>query len=297
MSSPKLTGFIQVLASAAAFGSMAIFAKLAYRSGLSANQLLFWRFFLATLALTPWVLAKRLPWPPAKTLLGLALMGALGYVGMSLCYFNALNYAAAGTVALLLYLFPPLVLLLSRVFLGEALTPRRLLALVLSLSGLAATVGLEFSGQPLGYLLGIGSAFIYASYIVAGSRISNGVHPLVSALVVCASAALVNGLLSLVQGFALPQGLHGWSATLMLALVSTVAAIALFLAGLQKIGAARTSLLSTLEPVVTLALAALVLGEGLSLAQVLGGGLILSAVALIAREADPKRTVMTELHD
>lgn len=297
MSSPKLTGFIQVLAAATAFGSMAIFAKLAYRSGLTANQLLFWRFFLATLALTPWVLAKRLPCPPAKTLLGLILMGAVGYVGMSLCYFNALNYAAAGTVALLLYLFPPLVLLLSRLFLGEALTPRRLIALLLSLSGLVATVGLEFSGQPLGYLLGIGSAFIYASYIVAGSKISVGVHPLMSALVVCASAALVNGGLSLAQGFAPPHGLSGWSATLALALISTVAAIALFLAGLQKIGAARTSLVSTLEPVVTLALAALVLNEGLSLAQVLGGVLILSAVALIAREADPKRTELTELHD
>jgi len=295
--SPKLTGFLQVLAAAAAFGSMAIFAKLAYRSGLSANQLLFWRFLLATLALAPWVWRKRLPWPPAKNLLGLALMGAVGYVGMSLCYFNALNYAAAGTVALLLYLYPPLVLLLSRLFLHEALTPRRLVTLLLSLAGLTATVGFEFSGQPLGYLLGIGSAFIYASYIVAGSRISGGVHPLVSALVVCAAAALVNGGLSLYQGFAVPQNLAGWAATLLLALVSTVAAIALFLAGLQKIGAARTSLVSTLEPVVTLALAALVLGEGLSLAQLLGGGLILSAVALIAREADPQRTAMTELHD
>jgi drug/metabolite transporter (DMT)-like permease len=295
--SSRFTGILQVVGASAAFGSMAIFAKLAYQSGLKPEQLLFWRFLLAALALAPWVIAKKLPWPPLKQLVGLMLMGGIGYVGMSACYFHALNYAAAGTVALLLYVYPALVLVLARLFLKEALSPRRLAALVLSVSGLAITVGLAFSGQPLGYVLGIAAAFTYASYIVAGSRIGNGVDPLVSALVVCASAAAVFGVLSAWQGFAAPHGADGWSATLLLALVSTVAAIALFLAGLQKIGAASTSLVSTVEPVVTLLLAASVLGEKLTLAQGLGGALILSAVALIAREADPKRTELTELHE
>lgn len=295
--SSRFTGILQVVGAAAAFGSMAIFAKLAYQSGLKPEQLLFWRFLLASLALAPWVIAKKLPWPSRKQLGGLMLMGGIGYVGMSACYFHALNYAAAGTVALLLYVYPALVLILARVFLGEPLSRRRLAALALSLSGLLITVGLALAGQPLGYLLGFGSALAYASYIVAGSRIGNGVDPLVSALVVCASAAVVYGVLAARQGFAAPHGADGWTATLLLSLVSTVAAIALFLSGLQKIGAARTSLVSTVEPVVTLLLASTMLGEKLTLAQGLGGALILSAVALIAREADPKRTVLTELHE
>nr|WP_294867340.1 DMT family transporter [uncultured Pseudogulbenkiania sp.] len=76
-----------------------------------------------------------------------------------------------------------------------------------------------------------------------------------------------------------------------------VAALALFLNGLEKIGATRASLVSTVEPVVTLLLAWGLLGEPIGLSQALGGLLILGAVLLVSREADPKRTELTELHD
>jgi drug/metabolite transporter (DMT)-like permease len=58
---------------------------------------------------------------------------------------------------------------------------------------------------------------------------------------------------------------------------------AAFFAGLQRLGAARTSMLSTLEPIVTVALAVLLLGEALSVAQCLGGALILGAVLWLVR--------------
>ncbi|SME93165.1 EamA domain-containing membrane protein RarD [Pseudogulbenkiania subflava DSM 22618] len=293
---PSLIGLIQVLLSAVAFGTMAILARFAYADGTTTTTLLLLRFVIAGLVLLPWVALQRLPWPTGRALLALIVMGAVGYAGMSACYFNALNHASAGTVALLLYLYPVLVLLLS-MLLGERLTSLRLIALLLALSGLAVTIGLEFSARPLGLLLGVGAALIYSCYILIGSRFTAGTHPLAATCVVILSAAASYVLQSTWQGWGPPHSARGWLAIVMMALICTVAAVALFLNGLEKIGATRASLVSTVEPVVTLLLAWGLLGEPIGLSQALGGLLILGAVLLVSREADPKRTELTELHD
>lgn len=283
--SSSATGALEVLGAAAAFGAMAVFARWAYADGVSPATLLFLRFLLAALVLVPWVVVARLAWPRGRALLALFLMGALGYAGMSACYFNALNHASAGTVALLLYLFPAIVLLLSAVLFKERLTGRRLLTLALALAGLAITVGTDLSARPLGLLLGVGSALIYALYILAGSRFTQGTHPLAASAVVIASAAACNGLQLLMgAGFQGPESWKGWGASLAMALLCTVVAITLFLKGLEKVGATRASLISTAEPVVTIVLAWILLGEHLSGLQLAGGGLILVAVALSSGE-------------
>ncbi len=71
----------------------------------------------------------------------------------------------------------------------------------------------------------------------------------------------------------------GWLTCL--AAVSTVGAIALFFAGLRRVGPSAASILSTLEPVVTVALAFVVFGESLGPAQLLGGALVLAAVVAV----------------
>ena len=75
----------------------------------------------------------------------------------------------------------------------------------------------------------------------------------------------------------------GWLAVAGIALVSTVAAITLFFAGLERIGPTRASTLSTVEPLFTVLLAAVVLGETIAPLQLAGGALILAAVILLAR--------------
>lgn len=289
----KLLGPAQILLSAVAFGAMAIFAKQAYADGVSTGSLLFLRFLVAGLLLLPWVLWQRLPWPRGRSLLTLIAMGAVGYAGMSACYFNALHYASAGTVALLLYLFPVIVILLSSL-LGEPLTRRRLLALLLALGGLVVTIGLEWSTSLHGLLLGLGAALIYALYILAGSRLRERGHPLTSACVVTLSAAVCNGAVVSLQGLQLPASGNGVLAIALIALISTVLAIALFLAGLEKTDATQASLLSTVEPVVTVLLAAVFLDEAITLSQLAGGALILAAVVVISRERKPAELTLTE---
>ena len=96
-------------------------------------------------------------------------------------------------------------------------------------------------------------------------------------------AAVVYAGVVVVQRPAFPDTPGSWAAVVAIALVSTVVAITTFFAGMARLGATDASTLSTLEPVVTVALAAAVLGERISAVQLAGGGLILAAVIVLAR--------------
>jgi drug/metabolite transporter (DMT)-like permease len=98
-----------------------------------------------------------------------------------------------------------------------------------------------------------------------------------SSTTIMISAAIVYSGIVAVQGPSFPVTPLGWAAIVAMALISTVLAIVTFFAGLERIGPSRSSTISTLEPVVSVMLAALVLGESFNMLQVLGGGLILVA--------------------
>src|SRR4051794_9733801 len=95
-----------ILISAASFGALAIFVRLAYADGMDTITLLFLRFGIAAVCLGVVMKWRGLSLPRGRYLATAMLMGALGYAGQSFCYFSALHYASAGMVALLLYLYP-----------------------------------------------------------------------------------------------------------------------------------------------------------------------------------------------
>jgi drug/metabolite transporter (DMT)-like permease len=94
------------------------------------------------------------------------------------------------------------------------------------------------------------------------------------------SAAIVYSGIVSVQGPAFPVTPLGWAAIVAIALISTVLAIVAFFSGLERIGPSRASTISTFEPVVSVVLAALVLGESFNVLQVVGGCLILVAALI-----------------
>ncbi|MCX8017894.1 MAG: DMT family transporter, partial [Rhodocyclaceae bacterium] len=131
--------------------------------------------------------------------------------------------------------------------------------------------------------LGLAAALIYSVYILAGEGVMARVEPQAAATVVMLAAASVYGVLALAAGLTWPATASGWGAVLAIALCSTLIAILGFFKGLEKLGAADASTLSTLEPLVTLALAAWLLGERVTGWQLAGGALILLAVVFLAR--------------
>ena len=261
---------------------MAIFARFAYAGGADVLGVLLARFAIAGSVLALLMLATRRPWPRGRALAVAIGMGAVGYVGQAVCYFAALNHASAGLVALLLYAYPTLVCILAAVFLRERLTPRTLALLAASFAGIALTLG-GGNGTPAGFALGLAAALFYSVYIIVGARELKDTDALASTTVVCLSAAATLGIASLFQAPQFPAAPGGWIPVVLIAVVSTVVAILAFFAGLKRVGPATASIVSTLEPVVTVALAWGILGESLSAMQVFGGMLVLGSAAWLAR--------------
>lgn len=282
-SAERWRGVAWIVVSATGFGAMAIFAKIAYREEVSLTSMLFLRFTLAGLLLAAWGAAQGMRWPRGRDLLWVAAMGGLGYVGQAYCYFSALKYASAGLVGLLLYLYPAIVTILSAMIFRRPIGAARGWAVAIALAGTALTVGGDLQSQPLGIVLGIGAALIYSLYIVAGEGVMPRVGALPAATVVMLAAAVVYGGAATAEGFVLPQSLEAWLAVGAIAIFSTLLAIFGFFKGLEKLGASDASTLSTLEPLVTIGLAMLVLGETISGMQMAGGALILAAVIYLAR--------------
>jgi drug/metabolite transporter (DMT)-like permease len=290
---PYLTGAVLVIISAVAFGAMPIFARFAYASGVDPATLLFIRFTGAGLVLLVLTRLRRQPLPRGRLLWVIIIMGSVGYFGQALSYFTALTLIPAGLVALLLYLYPALVAFLAAVLFKERLTIVKAGALVLALAGAGLVIapqgGMVSSGQvqPLGILLGVLAAVIYSGYLLIGSRVVKHAAPAPVSLLIMFSAAVSFAVLLAVrrlttgEGLHLPQTAGGWWAVAGLTLIATVLAMVTLLAGIARIGPTSASLLSTLEPAVTVVLAVLLLGEALSPLQAAGGALILSAVFVL----------------
>ncbi len=278
-------GAFLCLLSAAAFGALAIFGKLAYDDGVELGDLLLVRFALAAAVLlaVAWGTGALRGLARRPVLAALA-MGAVGYATQSGLFFGALERMDASLLALVLYAYPALVLVAAVAIGRERVTVRRVAALAVASAGTALVLLGAASGtlDPLGTVMGFGAALAYTGYILVGDRVVAGVPPVALAALVCtgatgtfAAAAVVTG------GPGLGFAAAGWGWLAAIALVSTVGAILAFFAGLARVGPSAASILSTLEPVVTVALAAAAFGETLGAVQLVGGALVLSAVVVM----------------
>ena len=279
----RFSGILFIIISAISFGAMPVFARLAYEAKADPLTVLFLRFGIAAIVMLAILFASKTPFPRGLLLIELILLGAIAYVGESLAYFTALTMASPGLVALLLYIYPALVTTLSAVFLKEHLTTIKIVALFLALSGTALTIQITSGGSIVGILLGIAAAVDYAIYILLGSRIVKRSGPIGSTAIIIASTAGVYAIIAPIHGLSFPIDVQGWVAIVAIALISTVLAFVTFFAGLKRIGPTTASTLSTFEPIVAVALAAIVLGETITPVQALGGALILVAVVILSR--------------
>ena len=286
---PGPVGAVFCLLSAIGFGAMAVFGKLAYDEGVTVGDLLLVRFGIAAAVMLVIVRARGglrhgLGSLPRRTAVAAFLMGAVGYAAQSASYFAALDRIDASLLTLLLYLYPVLVMVGAVVLRREHWSGRRATALGLALLGMllvlsgAATDRFDWLGAGLGVV----SALVYTTYILIGYRVLTGISPIPLTALVCCGAFSTYAVATVVRGGpTLGFGTAGWGWLVAVALVSTVGAIILFFAGLARVGPSVASILSVLEPVVTIGLAAAIFGESLSGGQLAGGALVLAAVLVV----------------
>ncbi len=284
-----LLGIGLILISAASFGAMAIFGKFAYASGISTQSLLFFRFLIAAMVMTPIALLQKRRFPHGKDLIILIAMGLIGYAGQSFCFFTALTHLSPALLAILLYLYPVMVAGLSFFFLDESFTKNKFIALVLAISGAILVIGLDTGGNRTGVFFGVSAAVIYSFYTISGARVMGRNDAFTASLVVIASSTFFYFIYNVKSGFFIPEQGITWLYIVAIAVISTVVAIYTYFQGMKLTGAVNASMLSTFEPVTTMILAAIFLGRTIGWIQVAGAFLILSSAILVAIRPRPYR--------
>ena len=317
--SGRAVGVVLVLVSACGFGSGALFAKPVYAAGLDWLTLLYWRFLIAAVVSWAWLLLvpvnrRALRTISRRRVLVLLALGVV-YVGNSGTYFAGLETVSASLAALIVYIYPALVAVLALRF-GRRLEGRRpWAALGLALLGVALAVGGIDPTQvpPLsGLLLVLASPVIYAIWIVLSARLAGerrtprdpappealeGVQetdPAPAAAIMMSATLAVYAALAFAGGRPiLPTQVpsDAWFGLIGVGLVATALAVQAFYAGTKRIGAARAALASTVEPIYTIVLATLLLGESLTPVQLLGGALVIGAVILAETAPRPAEAV------
>jgi drug/metabolite transporter (DMT)-like permease len=266
---------------------MGIFGKEAYEAGVNVPSLVAIRFVIASSIF--WAIiavrgrrsgARPGPAPVAAGL----ILGAAGYALQAGLYFGAVGKIGAGLTSLLLYTYPAIVFALALVLGREHPTRARLGALALATGGAALVLlGGDTGGvEGVGIAMGLGAALTYSAYILFADRVTTGADPFVLSAVIATGAAASLTTFSLVTGqLDLTFETRGWLLILAVALFSTVLAVSCFLVGLRLVGPATASIVSTIEPVVTVGLAMALFGEQLGTVQFAGGALVLAAVVLL----------------
>jgi drug/metabolite transporter (DMT)-like permease len=315
MDRERLIGIALVVISACGYGSGPLFAKPAYAAGVDWLTLLAWRFLFAAVLSWGWLLI----WPAQRRalrnlsrrrVLVLVLLGVF-FVGNSGTYFAGLQYLSASLSALIVYMYPAIVAVLTIRF-GRRLEGRRAWgALALATLGVVLAVGgIDQSNppQPIGLVLMISSPIIYAIWIVLAGRLAGerggrdrdetatGYAPphesesteeardaAPTAAIMLSATAVAWWIWALAAGNPVLPGqipTDAWLPLLGVGVVSTAIALQTFYAGARRIGAAQASLVSTVEPIYTIVLASLLFGERLTPVQLAGGALVIIGVVI-----------------
>jgi drug/metabolite transporter (DMT)-like permease len=216
--------------------------------------------------------------------LRLMIIGGCGQATITYFSLRALDYLPVGALGFLFYTYPAWVAVIAAVTGREELTLPRFISLSVAMAGITVMVGTPFSAalNPIGVMLALGTAFLFALYLPALHRMQRGITPLVSTFYLVAGV-LVSFVLSaaLTGNLQFPETPSIWALLLALSIVGTVLAFVALISGLRTLGPVRTSIIATIEPFFTAMLGVLILSEPFTGATLAGGALIACAVLML----------------
>lgn len=276
-------GLLFTVLGASLFGTLGIFGKVVTTIELSTATLLVVRFVAATAIFWLLLAASGKIRVLRGRLFGAEFGLGIVYGIMTISYFEGLRWLSAGVAALLLFTYPVQVTLGSALTLDEPVTVPKLLALVAAVTGVALVVGGEIEFAWIGLALMLIASLCYTIYSMATRVLMIDIGPLVHAahtFLGVTTTLLAYGVFT--SELAVPTSDVGWGLIGGITIVGTVVPILLYSAGLARIEASRASIASTSEPLTTVGLGVVFLGETVTVTIGIGAVLILSGVVLTA---------------
>ena len=252
------------------YGLNPLFGIPLMNEGASVESILFFRYLFAVLMLGAFLLLSGQKFRVSAKQAGILLVLGLLYTASSIFLFEAYNYIASGLATTLIFVYPVLVAIIM-VFLRVVPSWQVWLAIVATFVGVVimtqgdATQAID----PIGVLLSLGSATVYAFFIVIINRskaigsISNSLLTFYTLSVgaVIFLAKLCTSSASMTQGI---EGAGAWLSLLGLAFLPTVVSTAALAISTRNIGATKASVLGVFEPITAILVGTLVFGEALT---------------------------------
>ncbi|HWJ79692.1 MAG TPA: EamA family transporter [Niallia sp.] len=281
---------------ASLWGIIGTFVTFLYNLGFSPIQVVTSRVICASLFLIIYVMIKdkkyfKIKIVDSKYFIG---TGIVSIVFFNWCLFSAMEETSISVASILLYTAPAFVTIISRVVFKEALSSRKIVALVVTFIGCSLVIGVlphsKESISFLGLVLGIGSGFFYALYTIFGKLALKKYHSLTVTVYtfIFAAVAIIpfSGVWKVASLFLNTQV---WVYVIGLGLCSTMLPFILYTKGLTKIESSRASILATIEPVVASLLGFLIFKEQLNVWQY--GGIILVIFAIIIVQETSRKSI------
>lgn len=293
----ELTGAGLILLAAICFATLGPLSRFAEDAGVTSLALVAWRAGIGATLMVAFVGVRWATGVARPARLGdipvrdrwFMLAAAVANTALNLSVFIAFTRISIALALLVFYLYPALVAVVSVVWFGERLDRLRWLCLAVSFAGLVLVLAGAGSVGEVD-LLGVGLAFLGALaqvFFVLAARhgFAHVPGPQAAALTMGGACALylvisavIGGLGALAAPAASPAAL--WP-VLVAGVVGAGVPTVAYITGIRRLGPSRAAILATLEPVVGVGLAAWLLGETPTIAQLVGGLLILVAAALL----------------
>ena len=269
---------LMLIASMAIFGTLGLFVR---NIPVSSGELALYRAAMAVTLIGVFLLVTRQKIPFAKIKKEVVLLFLSGAaIGINwILLFEAYKYTTVSVATLSYYFAPVIVTVVCPFLFKEKLTGKQLLCFLMSTLGLVLITGIGDVGKGsdlMGILLGLGAAVFYASVVLLNKFIKNvdGIHrtflQFLSATVVLLPYVLATGSITLGKLTGI-----GWGNLLLVGLLHTGVTYCLYFSALKELPGQKAAILSYIDPLVAVLISVTVLGETMTLWQVIGGVLIL----------------------
>jgi drug/metabolite transporter (DMT)-like permease len=290
-----ITGYLYAIAAALLWGVSGPVAKYLFNNGVTALTLTQVRMTLSFLLLMAFFLVARrdLARVSPRDIPYLAVLGIPGLALVQISYYSAIANIHVAAAILLQYMAPVFILLYCAVFMREKVTPAKVVSLFLAISGCALVAGvyrIDFLRLNLvGVAWGLVSALCFSFYTLYGQAALRKYSAMPLFAYASGFGAVLWWIVNPPQAFfSIQYSALTWLAFLYVTVLGTVVPFVLYFMSLAHLEASRTSITSTLEPVVAGVVAFIFLGEKMGFLQMIGGALVITAIILLQRSPSPE---------
>ena len=270
---------LMMIVSMTIFGTLAPFVR---RIGVTSGELALYRALMAAALIAVFLLATRqkIPFAAIKKEIPLLLLSGMAMGFNWILLFQAYKYTTVSVATLSYYFAPVIVTILCPIIFRERLTKKQIICFIMSTLGLVLITGIgDLTGANshlTGILFGLGAASLYATVIMLNKFIKNveGIHRtflqfLAAIVVLVPYVALTSGFnLSVMDG-------AGWGCLLVVGFIHTGITYCLYFSSLKDLSGQKAAILSYIDPLIAVVISVTILGESMSLVQIIGGVLIL----------------------